>query len=295
MVQVQANEISIEVEEFGDPGDPPVLLIAGLGAQMTVWRDDFCRRLADRGHRVIRFDNRDVGLSTWFDDQPAGDLIAALFTVLEGDQVESAYSLGDMADDAVGVLDALGIDSAHVYGWSLGGMVAQHVAIRNPQRVRSLTSSQSMPRFIPMPTEVALTLVPPEADPEDRDTLVAAGVEAARICAGTLWPFDEDDARREIEDAIDRAWHPEGGIRQAVAALADDDRTPGLRNVRVPTLVLHGTADPLILPEGGQETAAAVPDAELVWIDGLGHEMPEAVWPLFLDPICALVARVEAA
>ena len=148
MVQVQANEISIEVEEFGDPGDPPVLLIAGLGAQMTVWRDDFCRRLADRGHRVIRFDNRDVGLSTWFDDQPAGDLIAALFTVLEGDQVKSAYSLGDMADDAVGVLDALGIDSAHVYGWSLGGMVAQHVAIRHPQRVRSLISSQSMPRFL---------------------------------------------------------------------------------------------------------------------------------------------------
>ena len=110
MVQVQANEISIEVEEFSDPGDPPVLLIAGLGAQMTVWRDDFCRRLADRGHRVIRFDNRDVGLSTWFDDQPAGDLIAALFTVLEGDQVESAYSLGDMADAAVGVLAALGID-----------------------------------------------------------------------------------------------------------------------------------------------------------------------------------------
>jgi pimeloyl-ACP methyl ester carboxylesterase len=152
-----------------------------------------------------------------------------------------------------------------------------------------------MPRFIPMPTEVALTLVPPEADPDDRDTLVAAGVEAARICAGTLLPFDDEDARREIEDAIDRAWHPEGGIRQAVAALADDDRTPGLRNVRVPTLVLHGTADPLILPEGGQETADAIPDAELVWIDGLGHEMPEAVWPLFLDPICALVARVEAA
>ncbi|MEC8970195.1 MAG: alpha/beta hydrolase, partial [Actinomycetota bacterium] len=153
MAQVQANEISIEVEEFGDPGNPPVLLIAGLGAQMTVWRDDFCRRLADRGHRVVRFDNRDVGLSTWFDDQPAGDLIAALFTVLEGGRVESVYSLGDMADDAVGVLDALGIDSAHVYGWSLGGMVAQHVAIRHPQRVRSLTSSQSMPRFIPMPIE----------------------------------------------------------------------------------------------------------------------------------------------
>ncbi len=186
MVQVQANEISIEVEEFGDPGDPPVLLIAGLGAQMTVWRDNFCCRLADRGHRVIRFDNRDVGLSTWFDDQPAGDLIAALITVLEGDQVESAYSLGDMADDAVGVLDALGIDSAHGYGWSLGGMAAQHVAIRNPQRGRSLTSSQSMPRRIPMPIEAALTLLPPEADPGDRDTLVAAGVEAAWTCCSAM-------------------------------------------------------------------------------------------------------------
>lgn len=295
MAKVWANGITIEVEETGDPADPPILLIMGLNAQLTVWPEGFCRGLADRGHRVVRFDNRDVGLSSWLDDHPPVDPIEALFTVLGGGTVEAPYSLADMADDAVGVLDALGLGSAHVVGASLGGMIGQHVVTRHPDRVRTFTSIMSMPRFIPMEIDVAMSLQPPDVDPTDREAIVAAGVEAARLITGTGFPFDEAYARREALANLDRAWHPDGGVRQVVAALADGDRRPALGAVTVPTLVVHGTDDPLVLPQGGQETADAIPDAELVWIEGMGHELPEGAWPQILDPICALIARVEAA
>ena len=294
MAKVQANGITIEVEEMGSPTDPPILLIMGLNAQLTVWPEGFCRGLADRGHQVVRFDNRDVGLSTWLDDQPPGDPIAALFTVLDGGTIEVPYSLADMADDAVGVLDALGLGSAHIVGASLGGMIGQHVVTRHPDRVRTFTSIMSMPRFIPMEMEVALSLQPPDVAPHDREAIVAAGIEAARLIAGTGYPFDEAYVRREALANLDRAWHPDGGVRQVMAALADGDRRPALSTVAVPTLVIHGTDDPLILPQGGQETADAIPGAELVWIEGMGHELPEGAWPQILDPICALIARAEA-
>ena len=295
MAKVQANGITIEVQEMGSPADPPILLIMGLNAQLTVWPEGFCRGLADRGHRVIRFDNRDVGLSTWLDEHPPDDPIEALFTVLGGGTIEAPYSLADMADDAVGVLDALDLGSAHIVGASLGGMIGQHVVTRHPDRVRTFTSIMSMPRFIPMGIEVALSLQPPEVDPSDREAIVLAGIEAARLFTGTGYPFDEAFVRREALANLDRAWHPDGGVRQVLAALADGDRRPALSAVDVPTLVVHGTDDPLILPQGGQETADAIPGAELVWIEGMGHELPEGAWPQILDPISELAARFEAA
>jgi len=294
MPKARSNGLDLEYEEFGDPADPPVLLVMGLNAQMTVWPVGFCRQLADRGHRVVRFDNRDVGLSTWFDEHPPGDPMTAFLSFLEGGTVESAYALSDLADDAAGLLDALGLDSVHVVGASFGGMIAQRIAMGHPDRVRSLTSIMSMPRIVPLDLDVLLSLQPPEIDPSDHEAIADAEVAAARLYAGTGFEFDEAGARERSLANQHRAWHPDGGVRQAMAALADGDRRPGLAALAVPTLVVHGTDDPLIPPQGGQETADAVPGAELVWIEGMGHEMPEAAWPQILDPICALVARVEA-
>ncbi len=295
MPQAQTNGLVLEYEEFGEPADPPILLVMGLSAQMTVWPEDFCRGLADRGHWVIRFDNRDVGLSTWFDQCPVGDPVEAFLTFLGGGTVESPYALSDLADDAVGLLDAVGLDSVHVVGASFGGMIAQRITIGHPDRVRSLTSIMSMPRVIPMDLEVALSLQASDVDPSDHEAVVTSEVAAARLYAGTGFTFDEEGVRRRSLANLNRAWHPDGGVRQAFAALADEDRRPCLGEVAVPALVIHGTEDPLVVPQGGQETADAIPGAELVWIEGMGHELPEAAWPQILDPICALVARVEGA
>ena len=302
MPQVEANGLMLEVEEFGDPADPPILLVVGLNAQLTVWPDGFCRLLADRGHRVVRFDNRDVGLSTWFDQYPTVDPVEAFVSFLEGEEVDAPYSLKDMGADAVGLLDGLGLDSAHVVGGSLGGMIAQRMAIHWPDRIRSLTSIMSMPRIVPLDLEVVLALQPPEVDlpsaadigrAEVEETVVEAALVAARQFAGSAHPLDEDRARARALEDLDRAWHPDGGARQILAALADGDRRPLLAEVKVPTLVLHGTEDPLIPPQGGQETADAVPGSRLVWIEGMGHDWPQAAWPQLLQPICDLVASVE--
>ncbi|HCV35143.1 MAG TPA: alpha/beta hydrolase [Acidimicrobiaceae bacterium] len=294
MSQAKVNGLVLEYEDFGERSDPPLLLVMGLNAQMTGWPEDFCRRLADRGHYVVRFDNRDVGLSTWFDQHPPGDPVVAFLSFLEGGSVEAPYSLSDLADDTAGLIDFLGFDSTHVVGASFGGMIAQRIAMGHPERVRSLTSIMSMPRIVPLDLDVLLSLQPPDIDPSDPETIADIEVATARIYAGTGFEFDEVGARERSLANQRRAWHPEGGIRQAMAALADEDRRPGLASLDVPTLVIHGTEDPLIPPQGGQETADAVPGAELVWIDGLGHEMPEPAWQLVLDPICALVARVES-
>jgi len=292
--QAATNGLFLEYEAFGDRADPPVLLVMGLNAQMTGWPEDFCHRLADLGHHVVRFDNRDVGLSTWFDQHPPGDPVAAFLSFLGGGTVEAPYALSDLADDTAGLMDALGFDSAHVVGASFGGMIAQRIAMGHPDRVRSLTSIMSMPRIVPLDLDVLLSLQPPELDPSDHEAIADVEVATARLYAGTGFAFDAAGAREQSLVNQHRAWHPDGGRRQATAALADGDRRPGLAALSVPTLVVHGTEDPLIPPQGGQETADAVPGAELVWIEGLGHEMPVGAWPQLLDPICALVARVEA-
>ena len=289
MSRISVNGLDIEVEEFGDPADPPLLLIMGLGAQMIVWPEELCRQLADAGHHVIRFDNRDVGLSSWFDGAGVPDMEAVFEETVAGRPVESPYSLSDMADDAVGVLDALGIDSAHIVGASMGGMIAQQVAIRHPDRTRSLCSIMSMPRFIIGDPEVSAVLM--ADDPGTREGRIENGIEGSRLLTGDGFPFDEDRTRTSIEASIDRAWHPEGTARQMAAILADGDRTEALRGVTAPTVVIHGTSDRLVLPQGAEETAAAVSGAELVWIDGMGHELPLGAHQQIVDAVCRLVER----
>ena len=289
MAQVQANGIDIEVETLGDSADPPVLLIMGLGAQLTVWPDEFCEELARRGHYVVRFDNRDVGLSQWFDDAGVPDMVELYEAAVAEEAVDAPYTLADMADDAAGVLDALSIDSAHIVGASMGGMIAQRFAVNHPDRALSLTSIMSMPRFIPPDPEVTVALMAP--DPGTREGRIQAGVEASRLLAGKGFEFDEDRAREFSAALIDRAWHPEGTARQMTAILADGDRRTDLAAVGVPTAVIHGTDDPLVLPKGGQETADAVSEAELVYIYGIAHTIKKKDWPAILDAISDLEKR----
>ncbi|MBC8364690.1 MAG: alpha/beta hydrolase [Actinobacteria bacterium] len=289
MPQVEANGISIEVEEFGDSADPTMLLIMGLGAQMIAWSEDFCGLLAGAGHHVVRFDNRDVGLSTWFDEAGEPDMVALFGAAMAGQPVEAPYSLSDMADDAVGVLDALGIDAAHIVGASMGGMIAQRVAINHPGRTSSLCSIMSMPRFIPGDPEVTGALM--GDDPGTREGRIAMGIEGAHLLSGGAFPIDGALLREFVEVTVDRAWHPEGTARQMAAIIADGDRTEGLRGVASPTVVIHGTADRLVLPEGGEETAAAVDGAELVWVEGMGHEIPPGAQNQVVDAMSRLVAR----
>lgn len=281
MPRARSSAIEIEYETFGDPKSQPLLLVMGLGAQMISWDESFCTQLAGRGFHVIRFDNRDSGLSTRMEEAGDPDMMAA-FT---GNQ-KSAYTLEDLADDAVGLLDALGIRAAHVVGASMGGFIAQLMAINHPDRVLSLTSIMSGPggadAVAPRPegTEV-LVKVPPET----REGRIEHGVWIRRVLTGDGNPFDEADERRRTARAVDRAYYPPGTGRQLVAVLAAQGRLERLRNVRIPTLVVHGLDDPLVPVENGRRVAAAVPGARLLEFEGMGHNMPERFWPQILDAI----------
>ncbi len=285
------GDVEIAYETIGDPADPPLLLVMGLATQMIGWPDGFCTGLAERGLYVIRFDNRDVGLSTHLHDAPPPNVRAAL----GGDTSSASYTLPDMARDAVGLLDALRLDSAHVVGASMGGMIAQAMAIGHPERVRSLTSIMSTTGdpSVGAPTEAALgvLLTPP---PSDRDGAMRRAVDAYRVIGSPGFELDEDALRERAGLSFDRAHDPAGVARQLVAVLASGDRTRALRDVRVPALVIHGAADTLVDPSGGKATAAAIPDAELLVVDGMGHDLPRAVWPQLTDRIADLVARADA-
>jgi pimeloyl-ACP methyl ester carboxylesterase len=283
MPRAHANGVELEYETVGDPGGRPLLLVQGLGAQLISIEDGLCRLLADRGFLVVRYDNRDAGLSTWFDDARPVDLAA----IWAGDHGSLAYTLEDMADDAAGVLDAVGVASAHVAGISLGGMIAQLLATRHPARVRSLASIMSTTgdRAVGQPTgEAASVLVAPM--PGDRARFVEQAVANARaIGAGTAYPFDAEAVRRGAARAFDRAHHPRGVGRQFAAILAAGDRTAALGAVRAPTLVVHGELDQVIDVSGGEATAAAVPGARLLRVPGLGHELPPGFWPALADAL----------
>ena len=258
---VDANGVTIWYETFGTPEHPTVLLISGLGSQAISWDEEFCLRLVDAGHHVVRFDNRDVGLSQWFDDPPG------------------EYTLDDMADDAAALLDTLDIDAAHVVGVSMGGMIAQLVAIRHPQKVITLTSIMSTtgdPGLDPPDPEVLAKLfVPPGPSREER---IAAQADVQRTLAGTRWPIDEERVMRRATAFVDRAYHPYGTMRQAQAIMAAGPRVEALESVSAPTMVIHGTADLLVPYSGGESTAKAVPGARLLAIEGMGHEMPPTTW-----------------
>jgi pimeloyl-ACP methyl ester carboxylesterase len=289
MANVTANGISIEYETFGDPTKPALALIMGLGAQMIFWQDDFCRQLMERGFHVVRFDNRDCGRSRHFQELGIPDVGAAMTASLSGEPVPSPpYTLRDMAADVVGLLDALGIERAHVVGASMGGMIAQTVAIEHPARVRSMTSIMSTTgnREVPPATPEAMTaLLTPS--PSDRAEFIDHMVKTFRIVGSPGFEFDEASFRDRVGRAFDRSYDPSGVARQLVAVLADGDRRERLRSVRVPTLVIHGRHDPLVPVEGGVDTADAVPGARLLVIEGMGHDLPRGAWPQIIDAIAS--------
>ena len=294
MPQVEANGISIQVETTGDPVDPAVLLIMGLGFQLIHWSDGLVDQLAACGFHVIRFDNRDVGLSTWFDDEPEPNMAAVWLRSKLGITPRVAYTLSDMANDAAGVLDALGIEAAHVVGVSMGGMIAQRLAIEHPDRVLSLCSTMSSPGQPAGSFSLTMKLMRMEQNPDSREGRIRVGMETFRLIAGNGFDFDEDHLLDVATIAAERAWHPEGTSRQMAAIMADGDRCPALAKLNVPTTVIHGTDDRLILPRCGGHTADAMPGAELVLIEGMGHEWPEGAWPELLDAITGLVERTAS-
>ena len=293
MPHVAANGITLEYEEFGDRSGRPLLLIMGLGAQMILWREEFCEQLAARGHRVIRFDNRDVGKSSWFDALGVPDVTAAVGAALLRQPVQAPYLIRDMAADAVGLLDALHIDQAHVVGASMGGMIAQAVAVEFPSRVRTLTSIMSStgnPDLPPAtPAAMSVLLAPP---PTNRDDAIERSVTVFRTIGSPGFPFDEADVRKCAALSYDRGFNPAGTVRQLVAILASGSRKDALKAVRVPALVIHGKDDPLVPFAAAQDCAAAIPGAELLAIDGMGHDLPRALWPRIIDAISTLTARV---
>jgi pimeloyl-ACP methyl ester carboxylesterase len=289
MVTARANGIDIHYETLGDAADPPMLLIMGLGAQLIAWDDELCQQLAGRGFHVIRYDNRDVGLSTKFDDTPEPDTMA----VLQGDRSSVAYSLDDMANDAAGLLDALGIRRAHIVGVSMGGMIAQLLAIDHPDRVLSLASIMSSPHHPsiggPTPQAMELLMQPP---PTEREAVIAREVETTRTLGSPGFPFDEERTRRRAAAQFDRAFSPAGVARQVGAVVSAADRTERLSSVDVPTVVIHGDKDQLVTPTGGEATAKAVPGATLLVIEGMAHELPPGAWTTVVD---AVVANAEKA
>jgi pimeloyl-ACP methyl ester carboxylesterase len=287
MARARVDGLDLEHESFGDAADPPLLLVMGLAYQMIEWDDALCAMMASRGFRVTRFDNRDVGLSSKLDDLGTPDLAALL-----GGAASPPYTLDDMAADSVGLLDVLGIGAAHVVGVSMGGMIAQLMAISHPDRVLSLTSIMSNHggrEVVPaQPGVMAALLAPPGLTREER---VEQSLATRRLINGAGLPFDEALARRKAERAVDRCFHPDGARRQIAAIFAAPDRRPRLRQLTVPSLVIHGEEDPLIPPENGRLTAAALPGSQLLMIPGMGHNLPERVWPQVVDAIARLAAR----
>lgn len=291
MPRARANGIELEYETFGDPKSPPLLLIMGLGAQMISWDDSFCNQLADRGFYVIRFDNRDSGLSTKMEAAGEPDLMSALTG-----SATPAYRLDDLADDAVGLLDALGIGAAHIVGASMGGFIAQLVAINHPDRVLSLTSIMSGPggndAVSPAPQGAEVLMKLP---PDTRVGRIEHGVWIRRVLHGSGDPYDEAAERLRSERAHDRSYSPAGTGRQLVAVMAADSRLQRLADIKAPTLVVHGIDDLLVPVENGRKVAAAVPGARLIEFDGMGHNLPERVWPDVLDAIVEVAQKATAA
>ena len=295
MPQVQANGLSFEYDSFGDPSAPPLLLIMGLGAQMTRWSEAFCQTLASRGFHVIRFDNRDVGLSTHLDDAPIPDLATISQAHKRGEKPDVPYTLYDMADDAAGVLTALGIDKAHIVGASLGGMVAQLVASEHPDRTLTMTSIMSNtgnPHSQRASHEAMAALSDRPPNPfTDEAGFLDHSVKTARTVGSPGYPTPEAELRAFALATAKRAYYPKGFLRQFGAANATGDRRERLKTITAPTLVIHGADDPLIPLAGGEDTAANIPGAQLKVIPGMGHDFPSQLYDTLADAIAANAKR----
>ena len=291
-----ANSIEIYFDTFGDPDDVPLLLIMGLGSQAIQWHDDLCNTFVDRGFFVIRYDNRDVGLSTKFDDVHV-DFATEFLKAFGGqqDQVKAPYLLADMAADAVGLLDHLRLDAAHVVGVSMGGMIAQQLALDAPSRVLTLTSIMSTTGDgdVGMPhPEAAATLV--RAPAADREGYIDGYVETWRTIGSPNY-FDETEIRTRGGAMYDRCYNPLGTGRQLLGIIASGSRADRLRHLAIPTLVVHGTLDPLIDVSGGRRTAEVIPGADYIEIEDMAHDLPRQLWPVYVEAITRHVAKVGQA
>lgn len=299
MARIESNGIAIEYDCAGPDGGVPVVLISGLGTQMIRWAEPFRQALAARGCRVIRFDNRDAGLSTHLSDAPVPDFAAVAGALARGARPDVPYTLHDMAADTIGLLDALSIDAAHVAGRSMGGMIGQLVASRYPDRVLSLTSIMSStgnPGLPPAAPDVMAMMMAPAPDPRDDETgFLAHGLAFARRIAGPGFPFDEATWRDQLRAEYRRAHDPAGAGRQIAAIAATGDLRARLKRLDVPALVVHGSDDPLIPPACGKDTAANIPGAELMIVDGMGHDLPSALHEPLADAIQRTARRGRGA
>jgi len=276
--------IDLFFDEVGE--GEPLVLIMGIGCQMIYWPDGFCAEIASRGYRVIRFDHRDIGLSSKLEHLGTPPLLPTLFSGLLGRTVAAPYALEDMADDVASLLDFLGLDSAHVVGASMGGMVAQTMAFTHPHRMRSLVSMMSTTgasgHYMSEPRALRAIFGPP---PKSREEAITRGIEVWRVIGSTGFSFDDAGARDRAGRSWDRGVYPAGFLRHLGAIAATGDRTSRLRFVKAPTLVIHGTVDPLLRPVGGQLTHAAISDSRFELIEGMGHDLPTELWPRFADLI----------
>lgn len=287
MARIEANGLTLEYEDHGNPGAPPLLLVMGLGAQLTLWPIELVEALVERGFRVIRYDNRDIGLSHKMEGASAPGLLRHLLIKRLGLNPRVPYTLADMAGDAVGLLDALSIDKAHIVGASMGGMIAQHIAFTYPERVLSLTSIMSStgnPK-LPPAQKAALDVLTKRPKSMEEDVLIEHGMKIGRTIGSPGYPADEERLRATTTLNVRRSFYPAGMPRQLAAIIADGCRRERLRGITAPTLVIHGEADPLVPLAAGQDTAAHIPGSRLKTIPGMGHDLPLALVDEIADAI----------
>ena len=286
MAKARTNNIEIEYETFGNQSNKPLLLIMGLGDQLISWDEGFIKILTDRGFLVIVFDNRDVGLSTKCDEAGEPDLMGAMMAFQQGEPFKAPYSLDDMADDSVGLLEVLGFKQAHICGVSVGGMIAQTIAYRHPSRVLSLTcimSTTNNPELPQMTQETAIVFMSPV--PPERDAQIENQIKVAKFVYGSGFPFDEEKIRTIVAKSFDRCFYPQGILRQMIAIMVQGNLKEKISVIKVPTLVIHGREDLLYPVECGIEIAETIQGSELIIIEGLGHSLPPELWTQITDAI----------
>lgn len=294
-MQISANGIALEVEDHGSPNGEPLLLIMGLGMQLVAWHPDFVAMLVARGFRVIRFDNRDIGLSQRFDALGVPNLAIESVKYALGMKVKAPYTLADMADDTAGLLDAMGIDAAHICGASMGGMIAQQFAVRHPQRAKSLTliMTSSGSRELPGPTlKVRSALISRPADPDNVQSVIEHYVRLYRLIGSPDYPAPDAYLQDRLGLAVRRSYRPAGTARQMIAIAADGNRSALLARIRQPTQIIHGKADPLVPVAAAADLAAKIAGAEIDLIAGMGHDLPTELWPRFVAGIAGTAGRV---
>lgn len=292
MPQLVANSINIEYDTFGDRDARPLLMVMGLGAQLIHWRTELCEQLAGAGHYVVRFDNRDTGLSEKFGHLGVPNIMQMMLRSQQGETIQAPYSLDDLAADALGVLDALDIPEANICGASMGGMVVQAMAINAPERIKTLTSIMSSTGNPELPgsrEEAMAAMMSPAAT--NREEAIERSYKVSRVIGSPGYPAAEEDVKVRAAQTFDRSFYPEGVTRQMAAIAAHGNRKPALGSLSIPSLIIHGKDDPLVPIEGGLDTHEALRGSQLRVIEGMGHDLPEPLWPEIVESITELTVR----